>query len=289
MSTRAPHKYDSAFLPAPTAVWFISAAVFALLMWIAPRYGYFRDELYYLACAEHPAWGYVDQPPLIAWIAWLLRQTVGTSLYALRFFPALAASLTVWLTARLAREFGGSSQAEILAALFAAVMPVLLGMAHLFTMNVFDFVFWLTLVLLLVRLQNTSDPQLWLAFGAVAGLAVLNKYGVLFFLAALFAGTLFTPWRKWLANSWFWTGTLLAVFITLNNFLWQQQRNYPFLQLMHNIRHNGRDVALPPLGFFLQQVQIVNPFCMIVAIAGLVWLFLRTQLPAQGFNTKTNV
>ena len=74
----------------PPAVWLTAAALFALLMAVAPRYGYFRDELYYLACGEHPAWGYVDQPPLIAWMAWLLQHTVGTSLYALRLLPAVA-------------------------------------------------------------------------------------------------------------------------------------------------------------------------------------------------------
>ena len=260
----------------PAGVWMISTALFALLMWVAPRYGYFRDELYYMACGEHPAWGYVDQPPLIGWVAWLLQHTIGASLYALRLLPALAASAPIWLTARLARELGGKRRAEIVAALLAAVMPVAVTMAHLFTMNAFDLALWTALALILVRLENTGNPQLWLLFGAVAGIAILNKYGVIFFLLALLAGTLATGWRRWFANTYFWMGIVLTIFIALPNFLWQQQRHFPFLELMRNIRRNGRDVALPPLGFFLQQLQIVNPVSMLAVFAGAIWL-LRSK------------
>jgi hypothetical protein len=268
----------------PPAVWLIAASLFALLMCFAPRYGYFRDELYYLACGEHPAWGYVDQPPLIAWIAWLLQHSIGTSLYALRLLPALALAAAIWLTARLARELGGGASAQILAALLTAIMPVAAATAHLFTMNIFDFVFWTTLALLLVRIENDSSefPALWLAFGAIAGIAILNKYGVLFFLVALLAGTLATQWRRRLANPWCWAGILLAACIALPNFLWQQHRHFPFLELMANIRRSGRDVAMPPLGFFLQQLQIVNPISMLVVFAGVVWLFRSRRYRALG-------
>ncbi len=266
----------------PPAVWLTAAALFALLMAVAPRYGYFRDELYYLACGEHPAWGYVDQPPLIAWMAWLLQHTVGTSLYALRLLPAVAAAINVWLTARLARELGGSRRGEILAAVIAAVMPIAAVSAHLFTMNVFDLALWTALALLLARLENTGNAQLWLVFGAVTGITILNKYGVLFFLIALLAGMAATHWRKWFANIWFWSGALLAVAIALPNFLWQLRRHFPFLELMHNIRQSGRDVARPPLGFFLDQLQVVNPVSMLVVIAGVVWLLGARRYRALG-------
>ena len=262
-STPLPVRNMSSNRSTPSGVWIIATALFALLIWVAPRYGYFRDELYYMACGEHPAWGYVDQPPLIGWIAWLLQHTIGTSLYALRLLPALAASTTAWLTARLARELGGGSRAQVLAALLAAVMPVAITMAHLFTMNAFDLALWTALALILVRNENTGDSRLWIAFGAIAGVTILNKYGVVFFLFALLAGILATSWRRWFANTYFWMGILLTIFIALPNFLWQQQRHFPFLELMRNIRRNGRDIALPPFGFFLQQLQIVNPVSML--------------------------
>lgn len=266
----------------PLAVWLIAAALWILLMAVAERYGYFRDELYYLACGEHPGWGYVDQPPLIGWVAWLLQHTIGTSLYALRLLPAIAASATVWLTARLARELGGTSRAEVFAALLAAVMPITVAIAHLFTMNIFDFVFWTALALILVRLENTGDSHLWLAFGALAGITILNKFGVVFFLFASLAGILASNGRRWLKSIYFWIGILLTVSISLPNFLWQQQRHFPFIELMRNIRQSGRDVALPPLGFFLQQLQIVNPVSMLIVIAGMVWLLRSRRYRALG-------
>jgi hypothetical protein len=251
-------------------------------MAVAPRYGYFRDELYYLACGEHPAWGYVDQPPLIVWIAWLLRHTIGTSLYALRLLPALAAAAAVWTTSRLARELGGDSHAQILAALLTVFMPITLAVAHLFTMNVFDLVLWTWLALLLARIENTANTRLWIAFGIVAGITILNKYGVIFYLIALLAGTVATRWRNWLLTPYFWSGALIAALIALPNFLWQQQRHFPFLELMRNVRHSGRDVELPPLGFFLQQLQIVNPVSMLVVFAAVIWLFRTRRYRALG-------
>jgi hypothetical protein len=109
----------------------------ALYLLAGPHYGYFRDELYYLACGEHPAWGYVDQPPLIGWIAWLLQHTIGTSLWALRLLPALAGVATIILGGQLARELGGRRWAMFLASLATLMAPVLLALSHLFTMNAF--------------------------------------------------------------------------------------------------------------------------------------------------------
>ena len=128
-----------------------------LYFFAAPHYGYFRDELYYLACGEHPAWGYVDQPPLIAWVAWLLQHTIGTSLWALRLLPALAGALTVILAGLLARELGGRRWAMFLASLAALMAPVLLAMSHLFTMNAFDPLLWTAIAYLVVRIARDGS------------------------------------------------------------------------------------------------------------------------------------
>src|SRR5438874_12761728 len=91
----------------PAIVLAIAAANFVFHLLVANRYGIFRDELYYLACSEHLSAGYVDQPPLIAFVAWIARHLFGESLLALRFIPAVAAATTVWLTAKFARDLGG--------------------------------------------------------------------------------------------------------------------------------------------------------------------------------------
>src|SRR5580698_9826127 len=116
----SPRKSVVAPLASGTALVLYLAFARLIIYFIAgSNYGYFRDELYYLACGEHPAWGYVDQPPLIAWIAWLLQHTIGTSIGALRLLPALAGVTTVILSGALARELGGRRWAMFLASIAA--------------------------------------------------------------------------------------------------------------------------------------------------------------------------
>src|ERR1700722_20255020 len=165
MSTNTPPAVASAkgqsLLASGTAIVLCIAFVRLVLYFFAgPHYGYFRDELYYLACGEHPAWGYVDQPPLIGWVAWFLQHSIGTSLWALRLLPALAGAGTIALTGLLARELGGGRWAMFLSSLAALMAPVLLALSHLFTMNAFDQLFWTALAFLLVRVAKSGDERL---------------------------------------------------------------------------------------------------------------------------------
>src|ERR1700733_972345 len=124
------------------AWWFVPAIVaviyFALHMIMATRYGYFRDALYYLACSEHLDWGYVDQPPLIALVGWIARHTLGTSLRALLFWPAMAGCGRILLTAAFARELGAKRYGVALASVLAAIPAVWLVIDHQFAMNAFE-------------------------------------------------------------------------------------------------------------------------------------------------------
>src|SRR5258707_7220088 len=110
---------DSKWTNGSALVLYLAGAKLLLHLVTAEQYGYFRDELYYLACSEHLDWGYVDQPPLIALVAWFARHAFGEGLIALRFLPALAGAATVWLTGRLAREMGGGRWAQAIAAVAA--------------------------------------------------------------------------------------------------------------------------------------------------------------------------
>src|SRR4026208_1371576 len=116
-------------------VYVIAFVYFALHLATSTRYGYFRDALYYLACSEHLAFGYVDQPPLIAVLGWIARHTLGTSLPALLFWPALAGALRITLTAAFARELGAGRFGTALAAALAATPGVWWVIGHQFAMN----------------------------------------------------------------------------------------------------------------------------------------------------------
>ena len=216
MRIRAVSLYGWFFLALAPA-----ALVFVLLVCFAGRYGFHADELYFLACAHHPTWGYVDLPPLHPWLTWIVIHTLGTSLTAVRLYPAVAAAATVLLVARLASELGGGRRAVITAAVLSAIAPVALAFGHLLSTNALDMPLWTAAVLLLVRIEKTSNPRLWLAFGAVAGLALMHKYSLAFYLAALVAGMLLSAWRRWFLNRWFWSGVAIALATTLPNILWQ--------------------------------------------------------------------
>jgi 4-amino-4-deoxy-L-arabinose transferase-like glycosyltransferase len=156
-------------------VYVIALAYFALHLVTSTRYGYFRDALYYLACSEHLAFGYVDQPPLIALLGWIARHTLGTSLPALLFWPALAGAARIVLAAAFARELGAHRFGILLAAALAITPGVWWVVDHQFAMNCLEPLLWGGLAFVVLRLIKTGNPKLWLAFGAIAGVGLLCR------------------------------------------------------------------------------------------------------------------
>jgi hypothetical protein len=256
----------------PAIVLYIAVAKLLLHLLTASRYGYFRDELYYLACSEHLDWGYVDQPPLIALIAWLVRHTLGDSLLAIRFLPALAGAALVWLTGKLAREMGGGRFAQALSALGIVFIPIYLIMHHWITMNAFEPLIWMGCAWCIVRAINTGEPRYWLIFGLLVGVGMENKYSVAFFVFGVLIGLLATPERRFLKSRWVWIGALLALLVFLPNLIWLVRHNFPFLELMHNIRRGTRDVVRNPISFIADQAMILNPVLFPLWAGGVAWL-----------------
>jgi len=251
----------------------IAGAKLVLHLAFASRYGYFGDELYYLACAEHLDWGYVDQPPLIALVAWLVRHTLGDSLLALRAVPALAGAGLVVLTGLVAREMGARAAGMALAALATACVPVLVVMHYLFTMNALEQLFWTGCALIVLRIINTGNERLWLWFGVIAGLGLQAKYSMAIFGAGACVGVLLGPLRSTLARRWIWLGGGIAALIFLPNVVWNVAHGWPFFELMANIREGGRDVQLSPLGYLAAQVFLIGPVNLPIWLAGLVFFF----------------
>jgi len=248
-----------------------------ILMCFASEFGYMSDELYFLACAAHPAWGYADLPPLLPWLTWIVTHTLGSSLWAIRLYPAIAAGATVILTGWLAAEFGGGTHAVILASLLAFIDPVTFGFGHILSANALDLPMWLLCVLLLVKIEKGPSPQLWLWWGVTAGLVLLHKYTLAFLLSALIVGFLLSSWRRWFASRWLWIGVAVLVLIVLPNVIWQAGHDFPFLQLQHAHRINHHNVILPPLQFLGAQALLHNPLLSVFAVCGLVFLFLGSM------------
>ncbi len=250
----------------------LAACRVLVLMYSGWYYGFFRDELYYLACSRHLAWGYVDQPPLIALIAWMVRATLGDSMMALRMLPALAGAFEVALAALIARELGGRKAAQGLAALATLVAPGLLATQSFFSMNAFEPLFWMGCAFLVIRIVKTGDQRLWIGFGVLAGFGLENKHSMLIFGAGVAAGLILTPQRKVFSSPWIWMGGAIAFLLFLPNLLWNIQHHFPFVELQMNIRRSGRDVALSPLVFFGQEILGMNLLALPVWLGGL-WFF----------------
>lgn len=241
------------------------------------RYGYFRDEFNYMASGDHLAWGYVDQPPLLPFLVRISRAILGDSLRAIRFLPALAMSLTGVLAGLIAREFGGGRFALVLSAIAVIITPIYLANGSLVMTNSLEPLLWMGCVYFAI-LALTRNERYWLLFGIVAGLGLQEKYSIAFFGFAIVVGLLLTKERKVVLNKWLLLGGVLAFLIFLPNLIWNMQNNWPFLELMRNIRADGRDVELSPLEFFLQQVLLLNPVTGPIWIAGLLALLFAKRL-----------
>lgn len=255
----------------PALVFVVAVAVVALQLATGWRYGLFRDEFYYLACADHLDWGYVDHPPLSIAVLAAVRAVLGDSLLAVRLVPSLLMGLLVWLTSRLARELGGGRFAQGFAALSVAIVPEYLGITGFYSMNAFDLVFWTLAALIVARLVRTDDARLWRPLGLVIGLGLLNKLSPLFFAFGLAVAVLLTPLRRHLRRRELWQGTLLAGLIFVPYVVWELRHDWATLEFMRNATRY-KNVGLSPLQFLKVQIPELNPFNAPIWLAGLAAL-----------------
>jgi hypothetical protein len=237
-------------------------------------YGYFRDELYYLACGQHLAWGYVDQPPLTPLIGRISRVLFGDSLSSIRLFPALAGGAKIALTAWFGRELGGRAWAIALAMAGSLTAAVYLGIDNILSTNFLEPLFWTGCAYIVIRIINGASPRLWLWFGLFAGLGVQNKHSMVFFGFGSVVGLLLTPLRREFTHKWIWLGALIAFLIALPNVIWEAQHHWATYELLSNISHSNKNVVNSPLEFIKQQVIIMNPATFPLWLAGLLWLIV---------------
>src|SRR5262245_17214288 len=193
-------------------------AKLALHLALTGRYGYFRDELYFLDCGRHLDWGYVDHAPLIGLVS-RLALLLGGSLPVLRGIAAAAGAGLVALAVLIAHRLGGGRFAQALAGLAVLAAPVYLGIYSLFSMNAFEPLFWMASVYLLIRVLQGGGGRLWLLMGLVLGVGLMNKHSTAFFGLALGAGLLLAPERRLLRTRGPWLALGIAAVVFLPNLL----------------------------------------------------------------------
>jgi hypothetical protein len=251
----------------------LSGSVLLVHLLLSGRYGYFRDELYFLDCGRNLAWGYVDMAPMIALIS-RIALLLGGSLQVLRTIAGIGGAGIVALTMLIAWRLGGDRFAQGFAGLCAAVAPMYLATASLMTMNVFEAWYWMGCVYVLLRIIQTGNSRLWIWFGVIAGLGIMNKHSTLFFGLALVAGLILTPQRREFAKPWIWIGGVVAGLIFLPNVIWQVQHHFPTLEDLHNVAASGKNVVLGPGQFIGQQILVFHPVISLVWMMGLWFLLL---------------
>jgi hypothetical protein len=180
----------------------LSATCLLIHLIVNNQYGVFRDELYFIVCGQHPAWGYVDEPPLVPLIAGVSHTFFGTALFPLRLAAALAMTATVGLTAVFARILGGGRFAQWLSGLAVLVSPIYLADGLLLTTDFLQPLTWLGCSWCLVRLAQTRNERWWIAFGAIVGVSLVSKYLIVFYLMGLAVGVVATPLRRSLFRPW---------------------------------------------------------------------------------------
>ena len=261
----------------------LSVAKFLFHLYFNNRYGYFRDEFNYMACGNHLAWGYVDQPPLIPVLVRICRFVFGDSLRSIRLIPALASSALLVQTAMIARELGGRTFALVLSAVTVLIAPMYLSDGSLLTTNCLEPLLWMGCAYCAILAVKRAEPRYWVWFGVVAGIGLQEKYSIAVLGFGIVVGLLLTPERRAFAKKWIWLGGLAAFLIFLPNLVWNAENHFPFVQLMHNIKADGRDVVLSPLQYFAQQGLLVGLLAAPVWITGLLALLFAGRFRSYRF------
>lgn len=239
------------------------------------RYGWDRDELYFLSAARRPTWGYVDFPPLVAWVGWVVHRLFGDSLVALRLTCLLAAMVTVVLVALAARELGGGLRTQLAAALVWALSPYCLGAGSLFHPTWLDLLCWVALLYAVLIALNRRRPRLWLAAGVIAGVGLEAKYTIAFLLGGLLVALLVTDGRLLLRTRWPWLGLVIALLLVLPNLIWEARHGWPSVHFFSSQNAKTADDT-PPTTYLAEQLFLGAG--LVPAAIGVVSLWRRPRL-----------
>jgi hypothetical protein len=241
------------------------------------QYGFHRDELATVDEARHLAWGYVAYPPLTPLIARAALELFGNSLVGLRFFSALVQCIAMVLVGLMAKELGGGRRAQVLAALAAFAAPISMAMGAMYQYVSFDYLWWVLIAYLMIRLLKTEDARLWLAIGAAIGFGAQTKYTISVIVLGIIVGVLLTRARRWLASPWLWGGVLLSLLIFLPNLIYQI--NHGFISLRFLAFLHERDVSIGRADSFLfdQLYLSANPVTIPLWICGIYFYFFEKE------------
>jgi hypothetical protein len=240
------------------------------------HFGFHRDELLHLALGDHLDWGFKEVPPFIALLAKITTTLFGDSVFAARIFSTIFSGLIIWFTGQIVVELGGRKFAITLACLALIFSPAFAASGYLFQPVVFDQLWWVLAVYLLLRYMNTSLPLYIYLLGAVIGIGLLTKYTMAFFAIALILGLLFTKQRKLLWNRHILVAAAIALVVFLPNIIWQFQHHLPVVTHMKNLRSQQLEYIKP--ADFIGQQLAVNGIALFIWLTGFGFLLFSPRL-----------
>lgn len=261
------------FATGPVAI--VVAAQIAVLTALSGRYGFHRDELYFLAAGDHLDWGYVDHPPITPLLAKISTSVFGETPFGMRVVATLAAAATVVLIALVARELGGNRTAQWASAAAAALSIYVVVVSHMLSTTTIDMLIWVALGLVVLRLLRTGDGRWWIAIGAVIGIGMANKWLVLMLVSGLAIGVFTVGPRKVLRSGWLWAGVAVALVLTAPIMVWQVAHDFPQLTVASGISEDdGAENRIMFVPMQLAYLSVLAP----VWIAGIVRLWRDPEL-----------
>ena len=240
-------------------------------------YGFHRDELQFLSDARYLDWGFVAYPPFTPFVEHIGLSLFGLSLVGLRMFSVIAQAAALVIIGLTTRELGGGRIAQVTAVLSVALSGLALFNGTEFQYTSFDFCWWVLIAYFVVRLLKSDNPRWWIAIGAVIGLGLLTKYAIVFYIAGIIVGLVFTSARRYFLSPWFWAGVGVALALFLPNLLWLVHHDfisYRFLQHIH-----ARDVGEGRADHFLRdQIRVcINVVAAPLALVGLIFFFRESR------------
>jgi len=248
----------------------------------AGHYGFFGDELYYLECSKHLAFGYVDHPPLIAILTFISRTIFGETIIGLRFISGLFGAFTVFFTTKIAGEIGGGKYSQALAALticFGLAFPAL---SSFFSMNPVDIMLCTLFTLMFLKTIRAPSPKKWITLGIISGFGLLNKYTFLVLGFSLLVSLIIT--KKWhiLKSPWIYLSGLIGLLMFLPHILWEINNGWPTLEFMQNATEY-KNLSLSPFAFLSQIIIGLNPFTFPIWLSGLGFLLFSRKIKDYRF------
>lgn len=241
-----------------------------------PGYGYFIDEFYYFACANHPAFGYVDHPPFAPLFLMFYKFIFGESVYVIRFVPALAGAGTVFLTGVITKKIGGNKSSQMIASFCVFVSPLFSGLGSFYSMNAFEPLLCAIAIYLFVKMINENNSRIWIYQGFVFGLLLMNKHTAGLFIAFAVISILFTEHRKLLYTRNFIYCVLITALIFLPNIIWQILNGFPSLEFYFN-NITKKNVHMPAAEYIITNMFAYNPVVFLVTVCSAVFLVFSKQ------------